>query len=274
LTADRRPQTAAQIRQPAVSHQRSFSEGIHMSDEKIAIVTGSSKGIGRGIAQRLAQEGFTIVVNYLRDSVAAQETCALAQAHTPRSFTLQADVATPEGTKRLIDETLTAFGRVDVLVNNAGPFLVKSVLETEVDEWRRTLDGNLSSAFYCCKFVLPSMRAHKRGHIVNLGSLNAETVRGAPTTTAYNAAKAGVIVLTKSIARSEARYGIRCNVVNPGFIETYATTDADRHELPNLVPLGSLGTANDIAETIAFLVSDKARYVTGAVINVHGGLWV
>ncbi|MBM3127696.1 MAG: SDR family oxidoreductase [Chloroflexi bacterium] len=245
-----------------------------MPEEKIAIVTGSSRGIGRGIAQRLAQDGYTIVVNYLRDAGAAQETVALAQTHTPRSLAIQADVATPEGAKRLMDETLTMFGQIDVLVNNAGPFLVKSVLDTEIDEWRRTLDGNLSSAFYCIKYVLPSMRAHKRGNIVNLGSLNVETVRGAPTTAAYNAAKSGVVVLTKSVARSEARYGIRCNIVNPGFVETYATTDADRRELPSLVPLGSLGAPNDIAEMIAFLVSDKARYVTGAVVNVHGGLWV
>ena len=245
-----------------------------MADERVAIVTGSSKGIGRGIAERLAQDGFTIVVNYLSDAAAAQETLSLVQPRAPRARSIQADVATPEGAKRLIDETLTAFGRVDVLVNNVGPFLVKSVYDTEIDEWRRTIDGNLSSAFYCIKYVLPSMRAHTRGHIVNLGLLNAETTRGAPTTAAYNAAKTGVIVLTKSVARSEARYNIRCNVVNPGFIETYPTTDADRRELPSLVPLGSLGTAADIAEMIAFLVSDKARYITGAVLNVHGGLWV
>lgn len=245
-----------------------------MAAEKIAIVTGSSKGIGRGIAARLAQDGYTLVVNYWRDADAAQETVARAQAYTPRSLAIQADVALPEGAKRLIDETLTIFGQVDVLVNNVGPFLVKSVFETEIDEWRRVVDGNLSSVFYCIKYVLPSMRAHKRGNIVNLGSLNVETVRGAPTTAAYNAAKSGVIVLTKSVARSEARYGIRCNAINPGFIETYATTDADRRELPPLVPLGTLGSAEDIAETVAFLVSDHARYITGAVINVHGGLWV
>ncbi len=245
-----------------------------MPDERIAIVTGSAKGIGRGIAQRLAADGFTIVVNYQHDGAAAEGTLSQVQAFAPRSLIVQADVATPEGARRLIDETLTVFGRVDVLVNNVGPFLVKSVLDTEIDEWRRVIDGNLSSAFYCMKFVLPTMRARKGGHIVNLGSLNVETTRDAPTTAAYNAAKTGIVVLTKSVARSEARYGIRCNLVNPGFIETYATTEADRRELPSLIPLGSLGAAEDIAEAIAFLVSDKARYITGAVLNVHGGLWV
>ena len=245
-----------------------------MAEERIAIITGSGKGIGRGIAKRLAEEGITVVVNYQKDSAAAQETLALVQAHAPRSMAIQADVATPEGAQALIDQTIAAFGRIDILVNNAGPFLVKSIWDTEVDEWRRVIDGNLSATFYCMKYTLPKMRDQKAGHIVNLGSLNAETVRGAPTTIAYNAAKTGVVVLTKSVARSEARYGIRCNLVNPGFIETYATTEADRRELPSLVPLGSLGTVEDIAEMIAFLVSDKARYVTGAVINVHGGLWV
>ncbi len=245
-----------------------------MTNERVAIVTGSAKGIGREIAKRLAADGFTLVVNYQHDAAAAQETLMAVQALQPRSTILQADVATPDGAKRLIDETLKLFGRIDVLVNNVGPFLVKSIVETEVDEWRRILDGNLSSTFYCCKFALPIMRAQKQGQIVNLGSLNIETTRGAPTTAVYNAAKAGTVILTKSIARSEARYGIRCNLVSPGFIETYATTDSDRRELPSLVPLGRLGSGEDIAQAVAFLVSEKANYITGAILNVHGGLWV
>jgi 3-oxoacyl-[acyl-carrier protein] reductase len=245
-----------------------------MADERVAIVTGSGKGIGRGIARRLAADGMAVVVNFLRDEASARETLAQVQAVAPRSIMVQADVGTPEGAERLANETLKALGRIDILVNNAGPFLVKSLFETEPDEWRRVIDGNLSSAFYCSKFALPDMRSHKKGNIVNLGSLNVETCRGAPTTAAYNAAKTGLVVLTKSIARSEARYGIRCNMINPGFIETYATSEADRRELPSLVPLGSLGTAEDIAEAVAFLISDKARYITGSVLNVHGGLWV
>ncbi len=245
-----------------------------MADERVAIITGSGKGIGRGIALRLAAEGMTVVVNYLDDATNAQETLAAIQATAPRSIAVQADVAKPDGAKSLIEETVHTLGRVDVLVNNVGPFLVKSLFDTEIEEWQHLLDGNLSSAFYCCKFALPTMREQKHGNIVNIGSLNVETTRGAPTTAAYNAAKSGLVVLTKSIARSEARYGIRVNLVNPGFVETYATSEADRRELPSLVPLGSLGTPEDIAEAVAFLISDKARYITGAVLNVHGGLWV
>lgn len=245
-----------------------------MAEERVAIITGSGRGIGRGIAKRLAEDGITIVVNYHKDARTAQQALDEVRAFAPRSIMIQADVATPEGAKHLIDETLKTFGRIDVLVNNAGPFLVKSLFDTEIDEWRRILDGNLSSAFYCTKFVLKTMREQKTGHIVNLGSLNAETTRGAPTTAAYNAAKTGLVVLSKSVARSEARYGIRCNLISPGFVDTESMSEADRRELPSLVPLGILGTPNDIAESVAFLISDKARYITGAVLNVHGGLWV
>ncbi len=245
-----------------------------MADERVAIVTGSGKGIGRGIARRLAADGMTVVVNYVRDDSSARETLEQVKPTAPQSVLVQADVSTPEGAKHLIDETLKGLGRIDILINNVGPFLVKSLFETEIDEWRRVIDGNLSSVFYCCKFALPNMREHKGGNIVNLGSLNVETTRGAPTTAAYNAAKTGLVVLTKSLARNEARYGIRCNLVNPGFVDTETMSEGDRREVPSLVPLGTLGTPEDIAEAVAFLISDKARYITGSVLNVHGGLWV
>jgi 3-oxoacyl-[acyl-carrier protein] reductase len=245
-----------------------------MSDERVAVVTGSGKGIGRGIAERLARNGYRVVINYRRDAASAHEALTGIKDASPDSLVIQADVATPEGAADLIEQTRAAFGRLDVLVNNAGPFLVKPVFETTVEEWREILDGNLSSAFYCIKAALPIMRAQKSGHIINLGSLNSENARGAPTTVAYNVAKTGLVVLTKSVARSEARHGIRCNIVNPGFIETYAMSDADKRELPSIIPLGTLGQVRDISNIVAFLLSDEANYVTGAVINVHGGLWV
>lgn len=245
-----------------------------MSDERVAIVTGSGKGIGRGIAERLARDGYRVVINYRRDASSGHEALNAVQAVSPDSVAIQADVATPEGARKLIDQTHMTFGRVDVLVNNAGPFLVKPVFETTIDEWQEMIEGNLSSAFYCIKAALPIMRAQKSGHIINLGSLNAENARGAPTTVAYNVAKTGLVVLSKSVARSEARHGIRCNIVNPGFIETYATSDADKRELPSIIPLGALGKVEDISNLVAYLLSDQASYLTGSVINVHGGLWV
>jgi NAD(P)-dependent dehydrogenase (short-subunit alcohol dehydrogenase family) len=245
-----------------------------MDDQKVAIVTGSNRGIGRAIAEQLAGSGYAVVVNYRRDAASAHDALNVVRERSPRSIMMQADVSTPEGAQQLVERSHAEFGRLDVLINNAGPFLVKSAFDTTVEEWDYVLRSNLSSAFYCIKLALPIMRAQKSGHIINIGSLNAENARGAPTTTAYNVAKTGLVVLTKSVARGEARYGIQCNIVNPGFIETYATSEADKRELPSIIPLGALGKPEEIAGTVEFLLSARARYITGAVINVHGGLWV
>ncbi len=245
-----------------------------MAEQRIVVITGSNKGIGRAIAEHLARQGDTVVINYHRDAAAAQEALNAIRPLSPDSIEIQADVSTPEGAQQLIERAHAQFGRLDVLINNAGPFLAKPVFETSIEEWRTILDGNLSAAFYCIKAALPIMRAQKSGQIINIGSLNAENARGAPTTVAYNVAKTGLVVLTKSLARSEARYGIRCNIVNPGFIETYATSDSDKRELPSIIPLGTLGKPEDISNLVAYLLSDQANYLTGAVINVHGGLWV
>ncbi len=242
-----------------------------MNDQRVALITGSTKGIGYGIAQRLAREGYAIALNYLRDADTAAQAVAELEKLVPAAA-FQADVSDPEAARRLIDAVLERFGRLDVLVNNAGPFLLRPAAETSVEEWRAMIDGNLNSAFYCSKFALPELRKTS-GVIINIGTQNAETARGAPNTTAYNVAKTGLVVLTKSLARIEGRWGVRVNMVNPGFIETYHTTDDERAQIPPMVPLRRLGTVEDVAEAVAFLVSDRASYINGAVLNVTGGLW-
>jgi 3-oxoacyl-[acyl-carrier protein] reductase len=242
-----------------------------MTEQRVALVTGGTKGIGRGIARRLAKDGYAVALNYRRDSETAAEALTEIKALT-RAALFQADVADPDAAKGLIRSVVDEFGRLDVLVNNAGPFLTKTAYETTVEEWRAMVDGNLSSAFYCSKFALDHLR-QARGVIINSGTLNAETTRGAPNTTAYTTAKSGLVVLTKSMARTEGRYGVRVNIVNPGFIDTYSTTEDDRHQIGPMVPLRRLGSTEDVAEAVAFLVSEHASYITGAVVNVHGGLW-
>ncbi len=244
-----------------------------MSDP-VAIVTGGTRNIGLAIAERLAQAGYIPVVTYVRNWEAAEAARAALQTLAPRAVVIQADVTAPAAVDHLFRLVMDQFGRLDVLVNNVGPFLARTVAEMTVEEWRMILDGNLSSAFYCSKAALPIMRQQGHGNIVNIGSLNVELARGAPNIVAYNAARAGLVVLTRSLARSEGPYGVRVNMVNPGFIETDATTDADRDTLPHSIPLRRLGRPEDVAEAVYFLVSEAASYITGTIINVAGGLWV
>ncbi|MFQ5594640.1 MAG: SDR family NAD(P)-dependent oxidoreductase [Anaerolineae bacterium] len=243
-----------------------------MTEQRVALVTGSIKGIGEGIARRLARDGYAVALNYRSDPQTATEVLGLMQALTDAEA-FEADVSDPEAAEGLISAVVDRFGRLDVLVNNAGPFLLKRPFDTSVEEWQAMINGNLSSAFYCSKFALPHLR-EVAGTIVNIGTLNVETGRGAPNTMAYTVAKTGLVVLTKSMARAEGRYGVRINIVNPGFIETYNTTDDDRTQIAPVVPLRRLGATNDVAEAVAFLVSERAGYITGAVLSVTGGLWV
>lgn len=232
----------------------------------MALVTGSTRGIGLAIARRLATDGFRPALNYAHDEARAQR----AAASVPHSRPFRADVTRWEEAERLVHAVQAEMGRLDVLVNNLGIFLPGSVWETSPEDWRKTLDGILSCTFYCCRAALPLFRQQGGGQIVNIGSLNAEVARGSPNATAYNVAKTGVMVLTKSLARSEGSHGIRVNAVNPGLIRAGQTDEAQAEK----VPLGRLGTPEEVAAAVAFLLSPEAGYLNGAVLNVHGGLWV
>jgi 3-oxoacyl-[acyl-carrier protein] reductase len=240
---------------------------------RIALVTGSSRGIGRSIALKLAEKGCTVGINYLSNDFAAEKVVKSIEKMGQKATFFQCDVSNFADAEEMVEKAKSEFGRVDILVNNVGPFLYKTIWDTTVQEWHQILNSNLNSVFYCCKAVAPIMREQKSGVIINIGGPNAERTQGYLRTCAYAVAKTGMVVFSRSLAREEARYGIRVNVVNPGFIETEAYTENMRKTMPQQVPLKRLGKPEDVANAVAFLASDEAHYVTGAVLSVHGGLW-
>jgi len=249
-----------------------------VESRRVAVITGSTKGIGKAIAYRLAQDGCDVVLNYHADGGTAQSALLDFEGLPVKAVAVKADVSASAGASHLIETAVSQLGSLDVLVNNVGPFLTRALYDTTDDEWRRTLDSNLSSAFYCSRAALRVMREKRAGSITNIGALNVEhSPIGVFEAPAYYIAKSGVIMLTRSLARSEAPWGIRVNAVNPGFIETEAYgryRAEDKAAWARMVPLGRLGTPDDVAEAVSYLASERARYVTGAILHVHGGLWV
>ncbi|MCZ6697002.1 MAG: SDR family NAD(P)-dependent oxidoreductase [Acidobacteria bacterium] len=243
-----------------------------------ALVTGGTRGIGRAIALRLARDGYTVGVNHLADTKGAQRTLEELEAIRPGCFTLRADLSDAGECARLVEAALERLDHLDALVNNVGPWLKRSLVETTDDDWHRTLDGNLGSAFWCCRAALPSMRSRKKGAIVNIGALNAEVSPGMPyEAPVYFAAKSALMMLTRSMARTEGPHGLRVNGVSPGFVETDSYADWDpgeRERFLDTIPLKRLGRPEEVAEAVAFLLSDRASYISGTVLHVHGGLWV
>jgi 3-oxoacyl-[acyl-carrier protein] reductase len=249
-----------------------------VTSTRTALVTGSTRGIGKAIAFRLVRDGFRVALNYARDRHDAARAVEEARALPSPVVALQADVSRPEECERLIQDAVRVLGRVDVLVNNVGPFLEKPLTETSDAEWRRMVDGNLGSAFFCARAVLPSMRAGRSGCIVNVSALNAEVSPGmSHEAPAYFVAKTALAMMTKSMASLEGRHNIRINAVSPGFIETesYAEWDpVDQDRWRSRIPLGRFGRPDEVAEAVAFLVSERAAYISGTVLHVHGGLWI
>ncbi|MEP0814365.1 MAG: SDR family oxidoreductase [bacterium] len=237
----------------------------------VAVVTGSTRNIGLAIAKRLAADGFRMVINGSRDESAAaaarREVGSLAKEYK----LIMADVTTPQGAEAVVSAAVSEFGRLDLLVNNVGPFLIKGVAEMTPDEWKLMMDGNLSSAFFCCRAAIPVMRMQGAGHIINIGAPKAGQTTGVG---AYGIAKTGVSMLARYIAKTEGVHGIRANCVNPGFIRTEDYTPEVIEEMAAKVPLGRLGEPEDIASAVSFLASPEASYISGAVLDVGGGLWV
>jgi 3-oxoacyl-[acyl-carrier protein] reductase len=242
-------------------------------ENKVALVTGSSRGIGKTIALKLAKAGASLVINYKSNITAANEVVESIREMGRKAISIQSDVSNFANVEEMIKKVMAEFGRIDILVNNVGPFLYKPIYDTTIQEWHQIINSDLNSTFYCCKAMVPIMRKQKSGNIINIGAPNAERTQGYILNCAYAIAKTGVVVFSKSLAKEEAKNGIRVNVINPGFIETDEYTEEMKKDMPRQVPLGRLGKPEDIANAVLFLVSDEANYITGSVLNVHGGLW-
>lgn len=240
---------------------------------KVALVTGASRGIGRSIALQLAEEGYNVAVNYAGNKEKAEEVVNQIKEKGVEAFAIQANVSNPDEVKAMIKEVVNQFGSVDVLVNNAGITRDNLLMRMKEQEWDDVIDTNLKGVFNCIQKVTPQMLRQKGGRIINLTSIVGAV--GNPGQINYVTSKAGVIGMTKTAARELASRQITVNAVAPGFIVS-DMTNALNEDLKNgmkaQIPLGHFGEDTDIAHTVAFLASDKAKYITGQTIHVNGGM--
>ena len=251
---------------------------------KVALVTGSSRGIGRAIALHLAREGYRVVVNYYNNpqesseiieenQEQARQVLQEIEAAGSTGIVVGADVSDPVMARELVDATIKEYGQIDVLVNNAGINKDQLILRINDEEWDKLINTNLSSAFYCCRAALKQMVRKRYGRIINISSVVG--LSGNAGQAHYSASKAGLLGLTFSIAREYGARGITANVIAPGYIQSDMTAGFSpelKEKTLSTIAVGRLGTPEDIAGVVAFLASDAAAYITAQVIKVDGGL--
>ncbi|MBQ1511756.1 MAG: 3-oxoacyl-[Selenomonadaceae bacterium] len=242
-------------------------------DGKVALVTGGSRGIGRAIALRLAEEGAKVAINYAGNVKAAEEVKAAIEEKGGKAILVQADVSDSEAAEGMVASVVEAFGTVDILVNNAGITRDAIFARMKEEDFNAVINTNLKGVFHCTKAVTKLMMKQRSGRIVNMASVVGVTGNAGQAN--YSAAKAGVIGFTKSVARELAGRGITVNSVAPGFIETDMTavlSDKVKEAMTEEIPLKRAGKPEDVANAVLFLASDNAAYITGQVLHVDGGM--
>ncbi len=240
---------------------------------RTALVTGGAKGIGAAAVRLLCEQGYRTAIHYHTSEEKALALSSFLVSKGYDAFPVQADVTDPEQVKKMVETVLSRSSSIDVLVNNAGVDHWQ-LFDTVTDEqWRRVIDADLTGAFYCCRAVLPGMLRQKYGRIVNIGSVWGQ--EGASCEVVYSAAKAGVIGLTKALARETALSGITVNCVSPGAVDTDMMKRFSGEETAAFceeIPMGRLGTPEEVAHAVAFFASEQASYITGQVLGVNGGM--
>lgn len=241
---------------------------------KVALITGAAQGIGKSVALLLAQKGADIVVSDI-NLEKAQETAKEIEAFGRKTMAIKVDVANSGDAERMVQAVIEQFGKIDILVNNAGIARDKLILRMTEEDWDAVLNINLKGTFNCTKAVVKHMSKQRSGKIVNIASVVGEM--GNVGQANYAASKAGVIGLTKTVAREFAQRGINVNAIAPGYIQTPMTDalpEKVKEELKRLIPMERLGQPGDVAEAVLFLVSEASTYITGQVLNVNGGIYM
>ncbi len=241
--------------------------------DRVAVVTGASRGLGKGIALELASRGATVIVNYNSSAAAAESVVEQIKAAGGSGAAFKADVSDEAQVEALIKMTTADYGKIDILVNNAGTTRDNVIMLMKSDDFDSVMNTNLRSAWLCSKAAVRAMMRKRYGRIINITSVSG--IMGQAGQTNYSASKAGLIGLTKSLAREVASRSITVNAVAPGFVLTDLTKDLPQEltsQLNNFIPLGRWGEVEDVARAVAFLASDEAAYITGHVLNVDGGM--
>jgi 3-oxoacyl-[acyl-carrier protein] reductase len=236
--------------------------------DKVAIVTGSSRGIGRAIAIRLGKDGANVIVTYTGNQAKANEVVKVIESSGSKAISVQADMSKPEDIKHLFNTTANHFGQLHILVNNAGTFVMKPVVEITLEEFDKLIAVNVRGVFLALKEAV--QRIEDGGRIINLSSVI--TTQSSANSSLYAASKAAVEQFTRSIAKELGARAITVNAVAPGATETDMMPDMVREMAPKMTALGRLGQPEDIADVVAFLASDEARWITGQIIGVNGGM--
>ena len=240
---------------------------------KVSIVTGSARGIGRAISEKLAEEGATVVITDIDEETAKATAEEISSTFHVDCLALKHDVSSEDSTKKMVDKTLETYSRIDILVNNAGITKDSNFMMMPKSSWDVVIAINLTGAFLCTKYVSKQMLKQKSGRIVNIASVSGKVGNSGQAN--YSASKAGLIGLTKTTAKEVARRRITVNAIAPGYIQsdmTHVLSDEVTKKILDLIPMQTYGTPEDVADAVLFFVSNKAKYITGQVINIDGGM--